>query len=115
MAKQLQLRRGTSSEHATFTGAAGEVTVNTTTNGLVVHDGTTAGGHTVGIDFLVLLTLLILRLAIHGLNLLLLTFLLLELLLEVAAELAEEAMDQLVELWVVIKARLVLLLFKLLH
>lgn len=49
MAKQLQLRRGTSSEHATFTGAAGEVTVNTTTNGLVVHDGTTAGGHTVGI------------------------------------------------------------------
>ena len=49
MAKQLQLRRGTTSEHATFTGAAGEVTVNTTTNGLVVHDGTTAGGHTVGI------------------------------------------------------------------
>lgn len=49
MAKQLQLRRGTTSEHATFTGAAGEVTVNTTTNGLVVHDGSTAGGHTVGI------------------------------------------------------------------
>ena len=49
MAKQLQLRRGTTSEHATFTGAAGEVTVNTTTNGLVVHDGSTAGGHTVGV------------------------------------------------------------------
>ena len=49
MAKQLQLRRGTTSEHASFTGAAGEVTVNTTTNGIVVHDGSTAGGHAVGV------------------------------------------------------------------
>lgn len=40
----LQLRRGTSSENSTFTGAAGEVIVNTTTNSLVVHDGTTMGG-----------------------------------------------------------------------
>ena len=40
----LQLRRGTSTEHASFTGAEGEVTVNTTKDTLVVHDGSTAGG-----------------------------------------------------------------------
>lgn len=40
----LQLRRGTTSDNSTFTGAAGEVIVNTTTNSLVVHDGTTVGG-----------------------------------------------------------------------
>ena len=45
MAKLLKLRRGTTTEHNSFTGAAGEVTVDTTTNGLVVHDGTTQGGH----------------------------------------------------------------------
>lgn len=44
MAKQWQLRRGTTAEHSTFTGAAGEVTVDTTKNTLVVHDNTTAGG-----------------------------------------------------------------------
>jgi len=40
----LQLRRGTTADNATFTGAVGEVIVNTTTNSLVVHDGTTVGG-----------------------------------------------------------------------
>jgi len=40
----LQLRRGSSADNATFTGAVGEVIVNTTTNSLVVHDGTTVGG-----------------------------------------------------------------------
>ena len=45
MAKLLKLRRGTTTEHNSFTGAAGEVTVDTTTNGLVVHDGSTQGGH----------------------------------------------------------------------
>lgn len=44
MAKQLQLRRGTTSEHATFTGAIGEITVDTTKDVVVVHDGTTVGG-----------------------------------------------------------------------
>jgi hypothetical protein len=44
MAKQVQLRRGTTSEHSTFTGAVGEVTVDTTKDTLVVHDGSTAGG-----------------------------------------------------------------------
>jgi len=45
MSKLLQLRGGTTSEHATFTGALREVTVDTTKDTLVVHDGTTAGGH----------------------------------------------------------------------
>ena len=44
MAKQLQLRKGTTTEHNTFTGVVGEVTVDTTKKTLVVHDGVTAGG-----------------------------------------------------------------------
>ena len=44
MAKQLQLRRGTELENDTFTGANGEVTVDTTNKTLRVHDGTTVGG-----------------------------------------------------------------------
>jgi len=45
MATQIQLRRGTSAETAAFTGADGEVTVNTTTDTVVVHDGSTVGGY----------------------------------------------------------------------
>ena len=45
MAKQVQFRRGTTSQHSTFTGAAGEITVDTDKNTAVVHDGSTAGGH----------------------------------------------------------------------
>jgi hypothetical protein len=41
----LQLRRGTTAEHATFTGAVGEVTVDTTKDTIVVHDGAVAGGY----------------------------------------------------------------------
>ena len=41
----IQFRRGTNAEHSSFTGLAGEVTVNTTNNTLHVHDGSTAGGH----------------------------------------------------------------------
>ena len=44
MATILQLRRGTSTQHASFTGAVGEVTVDTTKGTLVVHDGSTQGG-----------------------------------------------------------------------
>jgi len=40
----LQLRRGTTAEHSTFTGLVGEVTIDTTKDTIVVHDGTTAGG-----------------------------------------------------------------------
>jgi hypothetical protein len=45
MATQIQLRRGTSAETAAFTGAVGEVTVDTTTDTVVVHDGVTVGGY----------------------------------------------------------------------
>ena len=44
MAVQLQLRSGTTTQHNTFTGADGEVTVDTTKDVIVVHDGTTVGG-----------------------------------------------------------------------
>ena len=44
MATQVQLRRGTSAQHTAFTGAVGEVTVDTTLDTLKVHDGATAGG-----------------------------------------------------------------------
>lgn len=44
MANAIQLRRGTTAEHSTFTGLVGEVTVDTTKDTIVVHDGTTAGG-----------------------------------------------------------------------
>ena len=41
----IQRRRGTAAEHGSFTGLAGELTVNTTRNTIHVHDGSTAGGH----------------------------------------------------------------------
>lgn len=44
MATSLQLRKGTTTEHSTFVGANGEVTVDTTKKALVLHDGVTAGG-----------------------------------------------------------------------
>jgi len=44
MAKRVQRRRGTTTEHSTFTGAVGEVTVDTTKDIVVVHDGATTGG-----------------------------------------------------------------------
>lgn len=50
MAKRLQLRRGTATQHNSFTGAVGEVTYVTDTKTLRVHDGTTAGGIPVGVN-----------------------------------------------------------------
>lgn len=43
-AVQVQFRRGDQSQMASFTGAAGEMNVDTTNNRVVVQDGTTAGG-----------------------------------------------------------------------
>ncbi|MGI5845968.1 MAG: hypothetical protein ACOX7D_02180 [Alphaproteobacteria bacterium] len=43
-ARQIQIRRGTEDEHANFTGAIGEITMDTTNNILRVHDGATMGG-----------------------------------------------------------------------
>jgi len=45
MPTQLQLRRGTTTEHSTFAGAVGEVTIDTTKDTAVVHDGATNGGY----------------------------------------------------------------------
>jgi len=44
MVTGVKFRRGTSAEHASFTGQQGEITVNTTKTTAVVHDGTTVGG-----------------------------------------------------------------------
>ena len=44
MSTQVQRRKGTTVQHSTFTGASAELTVDTTKNTVVVHDGATAGG-----------------------------------------------------------------------
>ena len=44
MATQLQIRRGTTAQMGAFTGAEGELAVNTSTDTVHVHDGATAGG-----------------------------------------------------------------------
>ena len=44
MAIQIQRRRGSTSSHSTFTGASGELTVDTSKNTVVVHNGAAAGG-----------------------------------------------------------------------
>ena len=44
MAKLLKLRRGTTTQHGSFTGAEGEVTIDTTKDTAVVHDGQQVGG-----------------------------------------------------------------------
>ena len=44
MTTQVQFRKGTTSEHAQFTGAVAEVTVDTNKKTAVVHDGSDAGG-----------------------------------------------------------------------
>ena len=45
MATAIQRRRGNTAQHASFTGLAGEITIDTQKNTVVVHDGATAGGH----------------------------------------------------------------------
>ncbi|MBD5405382.1 hypothetical protein HDR59_02420 [bacterium] len=44
MTKSIQFRRGSTTEHALFTGLEGEITVDTTKKTAIVHDNTTAGG-----------------------------------------------------------------------
>jgi hypothetical protein len=44
MPTQLQFRRGTTAQTASFIGAPGEITVDTSKNVVVVHDGSTSGG-----------------------------------------------------------------------
>ena len=51
MSTQVQFRRGTTAENDAFTGAIGEITVDTTLNELRVHDGSTAGGFLIASSF----------------------------------------------------------------
>ena len=44
MPTQVQFRRGTTAQNNSFTGAAGELSVNTSNNTIRVHDGSTTGG-----------------------------------------------------------------------
>jgi len=44
MATALQLRRGTTAQNNAFTGVVGELSIDTQTEALIVHDGSTAGG-----------------------------------------------------------------------
>lgn len=45
MSTEVKFRRGSTTQHASFTGAQGEVTVDTDLNTLRIHDGATVGGH----------------------------------------------------------------------
>lgn len=53
MAIQLQIRKGTTSDNDSFIGAEGELTYNTETKGLRIHDGVKQGGNLIDtvIDF----------------------------------------------------------------
>ena len=44
MPTQVQFRRGTTAQNNSFTGAAGELSVNTSNSTVRVHDGSTPGG-----------------------------------------------------------------------
>ncbi len=44
MSREIKIRRGSATEHEEFTGALGEVTMDTTNKTLRVHDGETVGG-----------------------------------------------------------------------
>jgi len=44
MPTAIQRRRGTTSQHSTFTGLVGELTVDTDKDTVIVHDGSQAGG-----------------------------------------------------------------------
>ena len=46
--RTIQILRGTTAQNNSYTGSAGELTMDTTTNELRVHDGSTAGGHKIG-------------------------------------------------------------------
>jgi hypothetical protein len=44
MAIQVKFRRGSNGQHGSFTGANGEITIDTTNKTIRVHDGVTVGG-----------------------------------------------------------------------
>lgn len=47
VATEVLWRRGTTEENDAFTGGEGEITVDTTSHEMRVHDGSTVGGHTI--------------------------------------------------------------------
>lgn len=47
MPTQVQFRRGTATQNNAFTGAAGELSINTDNNSIRVHNGSTSGGYEV--------------------------------------------------------------------
>ena len=50
MSTQLQLRRGSTAQTASFIGAVAEITIDTDKNVVVVHDGVTTGGHSLALQ-----------------------------------------------------------------
>jgi len=50
MSRQVQLRRGTTAQNATFTGVQGELVVDVDLSKLILHDGTTVGGHKIATE-----------------------------------------------------------------
>ena len=44
MTTAIKRRRGTTAEHSTFVGLEGEITIDSTKDTVVVHDGSTVGG-----------------------------------------------------------------------
>jgi hypothetical protein len=44
MATQVQFRRGTTAQNNSFTGAVGELSIDTEVKSIRIHDGSTAGG-----------------------------------------------------------------------
>jgi hypothetical protein len=44
MTTRVKLRRGTTAEHAAFTGAEAEITFDTDKSTVIMHDGVTQGG-----------------------------------------------------------------------
>lgn len=48
MTRTIQILRGTEAQNDAFTGAIGELTMDTTNNEIRIHDGSTVGGHKIG-------------------------------------------------------------------
>ncbi len=48
MTRKIQILRGTEAQNDAFTGAVGELTMDTTNNEIRIHDGSTVGGHKIG-------------------------------------------------------------------
>jgi|SaaInlV_120m_DNA_3_1039746.scaffolds.fasta_scaffold87528_2 hypothetical protein len=50
MTKQVQIRRGSTEQHNSFTGAEGEITYDVAKKTIVTHDGDTQGGTPLATD-----------------------------------------------------------------